>query len=182
MKPTYARGRVLRRLGDLFAFALVVLALWRVLIAPRFLAPPGQPMPATTLTSPDGQSYRLAGPPHRTLFVDFWASWCEPCRLSLPLVERYARAHPEVAVLAVDVGEPGSVASGYARAHDLAHVLLDSRGATATAFGVVAYPTMVVIDPRGFVRAKWSGFNPAIGLAMANAERELARASAATGP
>ena len=180
-EPPDRRSKTFKWIADAFAVALVAFVVWRMLVAPRFLAPPGRAMPALELSALDGSSYRLNAVPGRTTFLDFWASWCEPCRLSLPLVERYARAHPEVTVLAIDAGEPRPLVQAYARDHGLGDVAIDGRGSATAAFGVSAFPTLVVVDRNGFVRAKWSGFNPAISLAMANAERELALGSKASG-
>jgi cytochrome c biogenesis protein CcmG/thiol:disulfide interchange protein DsbE len=106
-------------------------------------------------------------------FVDFWATWCEPCRLSLPLVEAFAAAHPDVDVLAVDVGERPEVARQYAREHGVRNLAFDEDAHVASAFGVSGYPTIVVLDPRGYVRAKWIGFNPAVAVAMSHARAAL---------
>jgi len=51
--------------------------------------------------------------------------------------------------------------------------VLDPQQNIAAQFGVTAFPTIVVIDAKGFVRAKWLGFNPAIGAAMSNADASL---------
>jgi thiol-disulfide isomerase/thioredoxin len=107
------------------------------------------------------------------VFLDFWASWCEPCKLSLPLVEKFARAHPEVEVIPVDVGEPLPVVSAFARARGMQHVALDPKTLSQGFFQINGFPTMVVVDPQGRIRATWTGFNPAIQLNMAHAEQQL---------
>lgn len=105
--------------------------------------------------------------------MDFFASWCEPCRLSLPLVESYARSHPAVDVVAIDVGEPRNVAANFARRMHLSNVVIDPQGLSQGYFGIQGFPTTVVIDPTGNVRATWTGFNPAIALAMSHAQSAL---------
>jgi thiol-disulfide isomerase/thioredoxin len=103
------------------------------------------------------------------VFLDFWASWCDACKASLPLVEHYAREHPDVEVIAVDSNEPEPVGRHFAREEGLRRVVLDSQGRVTAAYGIEGLPTIVVIDPKGFVRAQWPGFNPAIELAMEDA-------------
>lgn len=170
--PTGA-SRLASRALDVAALLLIGFVVWRLLIAPRALAPASARAPRLSLAALEGGTYRLGAPNGRVVFLDFWASWCEPCRLSLPLVEAFARAHPEVDVLAVDEGEPRDVAARYARENGLARVVLDPDGRAASSLGVSVYPTMVTIDRAGFVRAKWSGFNPAIGVAMQHARDAL---------
>ncbi|MBV8147758.1 MAG: TlpA family protein disulfide reductase, partial [Candidatus Eremiobacteraeota bacterium] len=101
--------------------------------------------------------------------------WCEPCKLELPLVERWAVLHPRVTVVPVDVAEPRMLASSFARKYDLRKVALDPNAASQALFSVSGLPTVIVIDRFGNVRAKWEGLNPAIGLAMSHAEAALAR-------
>jgi thiol-disulfide isomerase/thioredoxin len=133
--------------------------------------------PRVALPALAGGVYQVGRPAGRVVFLDFWASWCEPCRLSLPIVEAFARAHPDVDVVAVDEDEPPEAGAAFAREHHLARVVFDQTGRAKTMFGVSAFPTMVALDPRGFVRAQWVGFNPAIGVALEHARRTLSTKS-----
>jgi cytochrome c biogenesis protein CcmG/thiol:disulfide interchange protein DsbE len=175
--PTRA-GRLASRTLDVAVVLLIGFVAWRFLVAPRALAPASERSPRVLLAAMGGGTYELGKPSGRVVFLDFWASWCEPCRLSLPFVEGYARAHPEVDVVAVDVGEPEDVAARYARDHGIARVVFDRDGRAAALLGVVGYPTVVTIDRAGFVRAKWTGFNPAVGAAMQHARDSLGSSSA----
>ncbi len=89
------------------------------------------------------------------------------------MVERYARAHPEVEVVPVDVGEPQAVAARYAEKMHLGNVALDPTRSAQGYFAVQGFPTIVVVDTQGKIRASWTGFNPAIELAMSHAEKRL---------
>lgn len=107
------------------------------------------------------------------VFLDFYASWCEPCKIELPLVEAWWRRHRDAIVVPVDVGESRSIAAAFAHRHSLSNVALDPQSTAQTLFGVQGFPTIVVIDASGHIRAKWEGLNPAIGLALSNAEKKL---------
>jgi len=105
--------------------------------------------------------------------LDFYASWCEPCQLETPMIERYARANPQAAVVPIDVGEPAAVAAHFAQRYKLKGVVLDPSSSSQGFFQIDGFPTIVVVDPQGRIRATWSGFNPAIELAMSNAAKKL---------
>jgi thiol-disulfide isomerase/thioredoxin len=165
---------VLNKIFDVAAVAVIAFAVWKIFVAPRSLfAPHALPAPHATYARLDGGTFRLAEERGKLVFLDFYASWCEPCKIELPLVEGWAQRHPDAIVVPVDVGEPRSTASAFARRLHLRDVVLDP-GATAGAFfGVVGFPTVVAIDGGGYVRAKWEGLNPAIALAMSNAQKKL---------
>jgi thiol-disulfide isomerase/thioredoxin len=164
----------MKRALDVLAVLVVLFVLYRIFVAPRYLSTAvAHPAPHVVYQTLSGKQFALAQERGRVVFLDFWASWCEPCKLSLPLVEKFARAHPEVEVVAVDVGEPRAIVEAYARAHDMQHVALDPKTLSQGFFQLDGFPTMVVVDPQGRIRATWTGFNPAIQLNMAHAEQTL---------
>ena|SRR5579871_893400 len=173
MKRWFTASRFL----DLLAVAVIAFVAYRLLIAPRVFSAKAQPAPHVTYQSLSGPPFVLTQHHGRVVFLDFWASWCEPCKLSLPLVESFARAHPEVDVVPVDEGEPKPLVSEYAKQHGLTHVALDTAMLSQGFFQLDGFPTIVVIDPQGRIRATWQGYNPAVELNMSNAEQSLAHAS-----
>jgi thiol-disulfide isomerase/thioredoxin len=165
---------VWNRFWDALAVLVVAFALWKFLVAPRaFSAPGSQPAPHAVYSRLDGGAFRVSNYRGRVVFLDFYASWCEPCKLELPLVEAWWRRHRDAIVVPVDVGEPRAVAAAFARRYSLGNVALDPQSSARAVFGVEGLPTIVVIDSSGHVRAKWEGLNPAIALAMSNAQKNL---------
>lgn len=166
------------RLLDLLAVIVVLFVIYSIFVAPRFLSKEtAYPAPRVTYASLSGRPFVLRQHRGRVVFLDFWASWCAPCKVSLPLVEKFARDHPEVDVVPVDVGEPRGVAEAFARTHHLQNVALDPKALSQGFFQIDGFPTMVVIDPQGRIRATWSGFNPAVQMNMAHAEQTLSKSS-----
>jgi len=161
------------RLFDVLAILAIGFVLWKVFIFPRELSSSPTPAPHVTYKRLDGSTFALASQRGHIVFLDFYASWCEPCKIESPMVERYARAHPEIEVVPIDVGEPASVAARYAEKMHLGNVALDPSSTAQGYFQVNGFPTVVVVDPKGMVRASWTGLNPAIELAMSNAEKQL---------
>ena len=155
---------------DVLAGLIVLFAIYAYFVAPRIAENRIVPAPPVSLATLGGGRYTVAGGHGRLTYLDFWATWCEPCQQSIPLIQRFARAHPEVDVVSVDVGEPPGVVGGFVRTHPMERVALDPDSTAARAFGVADYPTMVVIDAQGNQRAKWLGYNPEIEAQMAAAE------------
>lgn len=175
--PEPVEGRkwfTLSRVLDVLAVLVVLFVIYRIFIAPRYLnVANAHPAPHVVYQTLSGKPFVLTQHRGRVVFLDFWASWCEPCKLSLPMVEKFAQAHPEVDVVPVDVGEPRPVVAAFAQSHDMHHVALDPQTLSQGFFQINGFPTMVVIDPQGRIRATWAGFNPAIQMNMAHAEQTL---------
>ncbi len=166
-------GRIL----DVAAVALILFALWKVFVAPRFLNAPGAyPAPHVAFARLNGGApFAVVSARGHVLFLDFFATWCTPCRAELPLVQAWERAHPQALVVPVDVGESRAAVRPFADAHGMRHVVLDPEQLSRGYFQILGFPTMVAIDPQGNIRATWTGFNPAIGLAMSNALQNLTK-------
>ena len=160
---------------DILAVLVIAFVVWKIFIAPRAFKhdTSAYPAPRVSYQRLDGGTFSIADAHGRLLFLDFFASWCEPCRLEMPMVEQYARSHHGVEVVAVDVGEPRPVAAAFAKRYKISNVVIDPTTVSQGFFQIEGFPTIVVIDPQGRIRATWSGFNPAIEMAMSNAQRTL---------
>lgn len=175
--------RFLNRVWDLLALVIVLAIAWKIFLAPRALSPAtAYPAPHAVYDRLDGGTFAVTSARGHVLFLDFYASWCEPCREELPAVEAYARAHPDVDVVPVDVGEPRAVAVAFARELQLRNVAIDPQALSRGFFSIAGFPTIVTIDPQGRVRATWAGYDAAIGGAMAHAVSALSRATPARLP
>ena len=124
-------------------------------------------------TTPAGRTQRLSDLRGRTVVVNFWATWCEPCREEMPALDRAAKADPQLAVLALDLDESADKIDGFIASYRIEKVepILDAGKKMATRYGVVSLPTTFFIGPDGIVRhLEIRGMDAAIiqaGLALA---------------
>ncbi len=146
---------------DVLAVLVVLVAVARFVVLPRLHHAPA-PAPPVSLATLDGGRFDLARARGRMVFLDFYASWCAPCRDAIPLVQHFRRTHPGVEVESVDVGEEPSLVRPFAARFAMHDVALDPDQTVAHAFGVDGFPTLVAIGPDGTVRARWIGFDPGI--------------------
>jgi thiol-disulfide isomerase/thioredoxin len=100
----------------------------------------------------------------KVVLLDFWASWCEPCRHSFPWMSELQRRHGAdgLVVVAVNLDQDPHLAEQFLAATPAAfRVEYDPAGALASEFGVNAMPVSFVIDRTGRVREKHVGFRQA---------------------
>ena len=99
----------------------------------------------------------------KVVLLDFWASWCGPCRQSFPLYEKLRSEMPgkDFAVLAINLDEMEDGPSAFLEEHPVGYVsLADPAGEVARQFGLIGMPSSFVIDRNGIVRARHTGFKP----------------------
>jgi thiol-disulfide isomerase/thioredoxin len=109
------------------------------------------PAPELTGKAIDGSGeLSLASYRGRVVVVNFWGAWCAPCRQEAPQLTRFAAAHPEVAMLGVDVNEPPSAGLAFARKAGFTwKSVSDPQAEIADAWHAVGTPTTMIVDPRG---------------------------------
>lgn len=108
---------------------------------------------------------------NRATVVNFWATWCPPCRAEIPeLISFYRRySGQRVALLAVNLQEnPGEVRQFARRQGMNFPVLTDTNGTVGNLYQVYALPTTFIIDQRGRIRSKIEG-----GTTLANLENQI---------
>lgn len=117
---------------------------------------PSAPVPALQGADLSGQVWRLADMRGKAVLINFWASWCEPCRAEMPSLQALAeRQGPQkLVVLAVNFKESAATVTQFVQRTDLKlPVLLDPQGAVARQWGVKIFPSTVLISADGQVRA-----------------------------
>jgi cytochrome c biogenesis protein CcmG/thiol:disulfide interchange protein DsbE len=125
---------------------------------------PGDPAPGLRLPAADGKVVSLADYRGRVVLIDFWASWCGPCRQAFPAINNLqAEFHDRgFDALAINLDERRKDADQFLaeRPHTLT-VLFDPKGESATSFGLGGMPSSFVVDREGRVRFAHTGFTSA---------------------
>ncbi len=122
---------------------------------------PGQGAPGFELPATQGMA-RLADYKGKTVYLDFWASWCGPCKQSFPWMnEMHARYKGSgLRVLGINVDGKASDAKLFLERNPASFDLaFDASGAMPRSYGVKAMPTSVLIGPTGTVLAVHRGFS-----------------------
>jgi len=120
---------------------------------------PGYLAPSFTLNDTLGQSVSLADYRGRPVVLNFWASWCPPCRAEMPeFQDASAKYKGHATVLGIDQGEPHSIVSDFGNSLGISYPLLvDEESIVNREYGVTALPTTVFIDSDGIVREVVTG-------------------------
>jgi cytochrome c biogenesis protein CcmG, thiol:disulfide interchange protein DsbE len=119
-------------------------------------AAPGSPLPRLE----GGGNGSLAEYRGRWVLVNFWASWCEPCRAEAPALERFQRRRggPELTVLGIDTRDLTADGQDFVERYGLTYPQLrDGDGDAADEFGTTGVPESFLVDPSGRVRLHIAG-------------------------
>ena len=143
-----------------------VLAAWALSLlwgasSPALAADAGQPSPALALPDARGTVVTLDKLRGQVVYVDFWASWCGPCRRSFPWMNDMQQKYggKGLAIVAVNVDKKRADADKFlAQLPASFPVVFDEAGTSPAAFGVKGMPTSYLIDARGNVVLVERGF------------------------
>ncbi|MBV9850774.1 MAG: TlpA family protein disulfide reductase [Armatimonadetes bacterium] len=137
------------------------------------LRPAAQAEPASDFTLPDAATGRpvhlLAEARAHPVVLDFWATWCGPCREELPSLNRVAHKYAgRAAFYGVNSHDRPADIRAFARLYGMTFpTLSDARHDVASQYGADALPTLVIIDTRGNVRVASAGYDPQLDLEAA---------------
>ncbi|HYK87401.1 MAG TPA: TlpA disulfide reductase family protein [Acidobacteriota bacterium] len=111
----------------------------------------------------------------KIVMLDFWATWCGPCRITMPVLENLQKEYPkDLTLLAINVSEPRELVRRYVDNQKIAStVLLDEDGAVGEAYRSESIPMQVLIDQRGVVRRVTVGYSSRLADQLRSAIEQL---------
>lgn len=114
-------------------------------------AAPAFALPAVGPSGQLGERVTLASTAGKVTVLDFWATWCGPCLASMPKLEKLARSHPDINVLAINTDDPVAARSLFNK-NGYSLRLLSDDGGVADRYGAASIPYTVIVDRHGVIR------------------------------
>ena len=138
----------------------------------------GQVAPDFTLKSMAGTNLNLAEQRGKIIVINFWASWCGPCRKEMPVLQKFYEKYQDlgVSVWGVNVEQENQAGRDFLADLKLTFpILFDETNTISANYQVEAMPTTIIIDRDGVVRYAFQGYKPGYEKKYAKAIKKLIR-------
>ena len=114
----------------------------------------GAPAPAFTLPNLEGEEVSLEDFRGKGVLINFWATWCGPCREEIPALQEFYETYGDrVVVLGIDIRESPSTVRRFVEARGITYpILLDTQGRVAARYEILAIPSSFFVDEDGIIR------------------------------
>lgn len=118
-----------------------------------------KPAPEFALPDLDGEIVRLSDYRGKVVLVNFWATWCPPCKEEMPALQQlHEEMGDRVEILGLDRAEPAETVRRFVRKYGITFkVLLDREDEVARRYQLTGIPETFFVDSEGVVRVKWIG-------------------------
>lgn len=143
--------------------AIFLLIGFFVLTGPALAKSASGPAPDFTLKSKSGTNLRLSEYRGQVVMINFWASWCGPCRQEMPLLEDMYKRYAKLGftILGVNVDNDPGKANNYLNDVKVSFpILYDTSSSVSKLYNVSAMPTTVLVDKNGNMRFLHMGYKP----------------------
>ena len=118
----------------------------------------GQEAPAFSLRDINGKSVALSDYKGKVVLLNFWATWCGPCRTEIPEFNEFHKAHPDVELLGIAINSGGaSKLNPWLKRNPIDYTVLVGTDPVQVTYDVSTLPTTVIVDADGRVRKSFVG-------------------------
>jgi len=159
-----------------FLKSVILVLLSSLVVAALFFPAPaeaalkaGQPAPGFKVITTSGQSVTLDNYRGHVLVIDFFATWCPPCRQSIPHLVEMNRKYGKqgLHILGLSADEDGErIVKAFAAEYRINYPLALADDAVTVAFGIRSVPVMFLIDKKGKIVEIYRGFSDEMGRSM----------------
>lgn len=119
----------------------------------------GKPMPAFSMKDTTGKVYTNSSLKGKVVLLDFWASWCGPCKAASPVLDRLSKKFAgKLVVIGANVTDPAGEAAKYKKEHKYSFPFTAKNEEIASKLGVTGLPAFVFIDKNGVIADVQTGF------------------------
>lgn len=132
--------------------------------------------PDFNLKDLDGKTLNLANFKGEVVYLDFWATWCPPCRKSFPWMEQMHNRYKDLGlkIVAVSLDGKRSVIDKFLKANPVSFIILqDPKGQVADAYKLKGMPSSYLIDRNGNIRISHTGFRESDKTKLESSFKEL---------
>lgn len=150
-----------------FLVALAIIALFATSAAA--IIQKGQPAPPFKVVTTSGQQVTLANYKGHVLVLDFFATWCPPCRESIPhlldLNKKYGKQGLQIMGFSLDEGGD-KVVKTFMAEKSITYPMAVVSDDVSTEYGIRSIPTIYIINKKGVIAERYMGYNDEIGRSM----------------
>ncbi len=123
-----------------------------------------QVAPDFSWQTPDGKVIHLSDLRGKVVLLDFWATWCGPCRMTIPHVESLYKKFEDkgVVVIGINLDGPGkrSTVSNFIKEQGITYTVIEDNGSVSQEYGVSSIPRFFFIDKHGRIAKTVIGYDP----------------------
>ena len=121
----------------------------------------GDNAPGFSLKDISGRDWSLEDLKGKAVFINFWGTWCQPCKKELPALNELQRKNKEVVIIAINIDKSRETADTFLKkiSLDQLTILLDPMTKVVSSFGARAMPTSYILNREGKVRFIHYGFD-----------------------
>jgi len=128
----------------------------------------GKPLPALSMTTMDGKAITSQSLKGKVVVIDFWATWCEPCKMLSPSIQAIHTKYSSKGVFVIGAntrenGDAKTNVAKYVKEHKYTYAMTLDNQPYSQKLGVTGIPCVLVVDKKGVVSRVFVGYGPGVG-------------------